>query len=156
MVFSRPVCTQRASECSSMTMRHGKHSATVDPGARGHSLLQPQLRPHSLRATVAPYRGSFATPLSLPTRRPRLFRLLPSSSQPGQLLSQPPRDSPLYLSFFPCPPPCLSHSFSPLVVYPSAAMYLPGGTNYVNSRMYAVLPFREHGLGFSLCLRVEG
>lgn len=118
----------RTSERGSST-RHGEHSATVDPGTRGHSLLQPPLASTSLAAHHPPPRLFCRFPLdSLPSPRHSLvfvLRLrLPNRDLP---LSQPPRDSISSYSSF-------SSSFMPCSSFTRrAAMYPPGGTTYVNS-----------------------
>lgn len=94
----------------------------------------------------------FCRPSPSPIRHPRLFRLLPSSSQAGPLCYRNHHAIHLFISLsFPAPrslPPCSS--------FTRAAMYLPGGTNYANSRMHALYSRVASEPGFSLCLRVEG
>lgn len=123
---------------SSMTMRHGEHSATVDPSVRGviPSFSHRSLRPHSSPATTATPSAAFLPFPLLPSPPFLCYPPPPLSTsifvfRGSQPLSQPPRAIRL-----------LSISLlSPL--YSSgkrrAAMYLPGGTTYVNLSHY-ILP----------------
>lgn len=121
-----------------MTMRHGEHSATVDPGVRGviPSFSHRSLRPHSSPATAATPSAAFLPSPLLPLPPfPLLsttasFDLCLRLSRLATTIATTTRDSPpLYLS--------------PLSLCSSgkrrAAMYLPGGTTYVNLSHY-ILP----------------
>lgn len=128
---------------SSMTMRHGEHSATVDPGVRG---VIPSFSHRSPPTPLAarhrrPLARLFLPPPPLPfplssAIHHHLFRSLSSSFAARRYRNHHARFtsslSPISLLSLPY--------FSPLSLGSSgkrrAAMYLPGGTTYVNLPHY--------------------